>query len=106
MKLFDNKLAKIEYNAYIYSLSLLLHSKNFIFLYRGRIIEKSMIFDSLGVNRAVCEFSVVVVVPGGHFNFVCTGVCGHTIGKLTHPQTSWPIDKQKQTHSQTTYNKI
>ena len=23
---------------------------------------------------------------GGHFNFVCTGVCGHRIGKLTHPQ--------------------
>ena len=25
--------------------------------------------------------------PGGHFNFICTGVCGHRIGKLTHPQT-------------------
>ena len=25
--------------------------------------------------------------PRGHFNFVCTGVCGHRIGKLTHPQT-------------------
>ena len=24
---------------------------------------------------------------GGHFNFVCTGVCGHRIEKLTHPQT-------------------
>ena len=24
---------------------------------------------------------------GGHFNFICTGVCGHKIGKLTHPQT-------------------
>ena len=24
---------------------------------------------------------------GGRFNFVCTGVCDHTIGKLTHPQT-------------------
>ena len=24
---------------------------------------------------------------GHHFNFVCTGVCGHTIRKLTHPQT-------------------
>ena len=24
---------------------------------------------------------------GGHFNFVCTGVCGYRIGKLTHPQT-------------------
>ena len=24
---------------------------------------------------------------GGHFNFICTGVCGHRIGKLTHPQT-------------------
>ena len=23
----------------------------------------------------------------GHFNFVCTEVCGHSIGKLTHPQT-------------------
>ena len=26
-------------------------------------------------------------VPGGHFNFVCTGVCGHRIGKLTNRQT-------------------
>ena len=25
--------------------------------------------------------------PGGHFNFICMGVCGHRIGKLTHPQT-------------------
>ena len=24
---------------------------------------------------------------GGNFNFFCTGVCGHKIGKLTHPQT-------------------
>ena len=24
---------------------------------------------------------------GGHFNFACTGVCGHIIGKLTHSQT-------------------
>ena len=24
---------------------------------------------------------------GGHFNFICTGGCGHRIGKLTHPQT-------------------
>ena len=24
---------------------------------------------------------------GGHFNVICTGVCGHRIGKLTHPQT-------------------
>ena len=23
----------------------------------------------------------------GHFNFICTGMCGHRIGKLTHPQT-------------------
>ena len=25
--------------------------------------------------------------PGDHFNLICTGMCGHTIGKLTHPQT-------------------
>ena len=24
---------------------------------------------------------------GGQFNFICTEVCGHRIGKLTHPQT-------------------
>ena len=24
---------------------------------------------------------------GGHFNFICMGVYGHRIGKLTHPQT-------------------
>ena len=23
------------------------------------------------------------LIPGGHFNFVCTGVCGHRIGNLT-----------------------
>ena len=23
----------------------------------------------------------------GHFNFICTGVYGHRIRKLTHPQT-------------------
>ena len=27
------------------------------------------------------------IEPGGHFNFVCTGVSGHRIEKLTHPQT-------------------
>ena len=26
-------------------------------------------------------------IPGGGGNFVCTEVCGHWIGKLTHPQT-------------------
>ena len=25
--------------------------------------------------------------PGGHFNFNCTGGCGHKIAKLTHPQS-------------------
>ena len=25
---------------------------------------------------------------GGHFNFICTGVCGHRIGKLTDLQTT------------------
>ena len=24
---------------------------------------------------------------GRHFGFICTGVCGRRIGKLTHPQT-------------------
>ena len=32
--------------------------------------------------------SGLVQARGGQFNFVCTGVCGHTIGKLTHPQTN------------------
>ena len=33
-------------------------------------------------------FSALGVCPrGGHFDFICTGVCGHRIGKLTHPQT-------------------
>ena len=27
------------------------------------------------------------LIRGGHFNFICTGVCGHRTGKLTHPQT-------------------
>ena len=40
--------------------------------------------------------------PGGHFNFICTGVCGHRIGKLTHPQTK---AGKKQTYSQTIYNR-
>ena len=53
--------------------------------------------------------------PGGHFSFVCTGVCCRIIGKLTHPQTkaglsinkNRPIprlctikDEPKLTHSQ------
>ena len=29
----------------------------------------------------------MVLYPGGHFNFVCTGVFGHTIGKLNHSRT-------------------
>ena len=29
----------------------------------------------------------VTIGPGGHFNFICTRVCGRKIGKLTHPQT-------------------
>ena len=33
-------------------------------------------------NRPFSAFT-----PGGDFNFLCTGVWGHTIGKLTHPQT-------------------
>ena len=33
-------------------------------------------------NVVKCELS-----RGGHFNFICTGVCGHRIGKLAHPQT-------------------
>ena len=32
---------------------------------------------------------------GGHFNFVCTGVCGHTTGKLTHPQTKVGLEINK-----------
>ena len=36
-------------------------------------------------------FNTGLQSPGGggrgHFNFICTGVCGHRIGKLTHPQT-------------------
>ena len=39
---------------------------------------------------------------GGHFNFICTGVCGHRIGKSTHPQTKAGT---KQAHSQTIYNR-
>ena len=33
-------------------------------------------------KEGTCEPGV-----GEHFNFICTGVCGHRIGKLTHPQT-------------------
>ena len=32
-------------------------------------------------------YHVEIPRPGEHFNFICTGVCGHSIGKLTHPQT-------------------
>ena len=31
----------------------------------------------------------------GRFNFVCTRVCGHTIGKLTHPQTKVGLSANK-----------
>ena len=27
------------------------------------------------------------IAPWDHFNFVCIEVCGHTVRKLTHPQT-------------------
>ena len=40
-----------------------------------------------------------------HLDLVCTEMCDHIFGKLTHPQTktgpsidkNWPIDRQKQT---------
>ena len=53
-------------------------------------------FDILGYLKTVRNFGKSLVasrrhkIPGegeGHFNFICTGVCGHRIGKLTHPQT-------------------
>ena len=33
------------------------------------------------------QFWVEKNAVGGHFNFICTGVCGHRIGTLTHSQT-------------------
>ena len=32
---------------------------------------------------------------GGHFNFVCTGVCGGTLGKLTNPETKVSLSINK-----------
>ena len=38
--------------------------------------------EQLTLYTCIC----LIPMPGGHFSFVCTGVCGHTIEKLTHPQ--------------------
>ena len=46
--------------------------------------------DLPGINTddsLVLNFGKEVEYPGGHFNFIRTGVCDHKIGKLTHPQT-------------------
>ena len=32
------------------------------------------------------EIAVIGLIPGGHFNLVCTGVCGHNTEKLIHQQ--------------------
>ena len=47
--------------------------------------------DVYGVTK-VSVFLVCYGFPsqpggGGHFNLIYIGVCGHRIGKLTHPQT-------------------
>ena len=45
-------------------------------------------FARFGDINAISNRSVLPIdLQGGHFNFVCTGVCGHTIGKLTYLQT-------------------
>ena len=47
-----------------------------------------MAFSS-NISHHESELDGMNLNPGGrgHFNFICTGVCGHRIGKLTHPQT-------------------
>ena len=47
-------------------------------------------FLKLTVQHRFCIVFILFSLArggGGHFNFICTGVCGHRIGKLTHPQT-------------------
>ena len=53
----------------------------------------------MGVAATLPELSEwtikLVESLGDHFNFVCTGVCGHTIGKLIHPQTKVGLSIKK-----------
>ena len=46
-----------------------------------------LVFSYMGRGRGSVLLKQLTSPGGGHFNFVCTGECGHTIGKLTHPQT-------------------
>ena len=54
-------------------------------------------FISLSVVDIITYFYFLnCYPPGRHFNFVCTGMCGHTIGKLAHPQTkAGPLTNKK-----------
>ena len=49
-------------------------------------------FSSISALELKKNVNRKIIDPGGgeegHFNFICTGVCGHRIGKLTHPQTN------------------
>ena len=63
-----------------------------------RYVEFGLVRDQLRLVRNKLERGTIflksvepLIDPsqprGDHFNFVCTEVCGHNIGKLTHPQT-------------------
>ena len=55
-------------------------------------IEHAQAYKEHTINSGIRFYKQIYNKPrggggGGHFNFICTEVCGHRIGKLTHPQT-------------------
>ena len=54
---------------------------------RGQIYSKSLSECWFLVLSPVCNPVLSEpIARGGHFNFICTGVCDHRIGKLAHRQ--------------------
>ena len=49
------------------------------------VAEVFKVVERLGGCPSLCKKEEAAA--GGDFSFICTGVCGHRIGKLTHPQT-------------------
>ena len=50
---------------------------------------------NIDLSQEIFAVGILKAGGGGHFNFVCTGVCGHIIGKLTHPQTKGGLSINK-----------
>ena len=51
-------------------------------------MNEEVVKISLKWHNASSDLGPETPGGGGRFNFVCTGLCRHTVGKLTHPQTT------------------